>query len=529
VISVIVPAYDAEDTLGDCLTALEAQTLGRDRYEIIVVDDGSTDHTVQIARRHGVLVISQHNAGPAAARNRGAQIARGEILLFTDADCVPASDWVEQMLAPFDDPDVAGAKGVYRTRQRALVARFVQLEYEDRYARMSPHDRIDFVDTYSAAYRRDIFLANGGFDPLFPTASVEDQEFSFRLARKGYRLAFVPDASVCHRHDTGLGEYWRRKFSIGYWKALLLRWHPERVVRDSHTPQALKVQVGLAGLLVLGALSALFWAPARWAVLAIAAFFALTAIPFLLRVARRDLAVAAATPFLLLWRALALGAGLVTGFLHFSNRACPHRPPISGSNRLAKRVMDVVGSSVGLSLSAPLMIVLAVAIKLDSSGPVFFIQERVGENGRHFHMVKLRTMVEGAQEMLSALVDLNALPSPAFKLCDDPRVTRVGRFLRRTSLDELPQFWNVLRGEMSLVGPRPEETRIARLYNDWHRQRLTVRPGMTGPMQVNGRGDLSLDERVKLELDYIRNHSLWREICILARTLVAVASGRGAR
>jgi lipopolysaccharide/colanic/teichoic acid biosynthesis glycosyltransferase len=130
--------------------------------------------------------------------------------------------------------------------------------------------------------------------------------------------------------------------------------------------------------------------------------------------------------------------------------------------------------------------------------------------------------------MLAALVNLESLPSPAFKLRDDPRVTQVGRFLRRTSLDELPQLWNVLVGEMSLVGPRPEEMRVVRLYNDWHRQRLAVKPGITGPMQVNGRAELSLDERVRLELDYIRHYSLWKDICILARTAVAVVSGRGA-
>lgn len=528
VISVIVPAYNAEATLGDCLAALQAQSLNCDRYEVIVVDDGSTDRTAEVARRYGVRLIRQSNAGPAAARNRGAQAARGEILLFTDADCEPASDWIERMLAPFRAPEVSGAKGVYRTRQRELVARFMQLEYEDKYVRMSRQDHIDFVDTYSAAYRRDVFLANGGFDPLFPTASVEDQEFSFRLARKGYRLVFVPRAIVYHRHDTTPGEYWRRKFGIGYWKALLLRWHPERAVRDSHTPQVLKVQIGLVGLLSLSLLLAPFWVVARWSALSIAALFALTAAPFVLWVARRDPAVAAMTPLLLVWRALALGTGLVAGFLRFSYQASPRRPPISGLNRTLKRAIDIVGSAIGLVLAAPLLAVLAVAIKLDSPGPVFFTQERVGENGRLFRMFKLRTMVDGAEEMLSALIDLESLPSPAFKLRDDPRVTQVGRFLRCTSLDELPQFWNILKGEMSLVGPRPEETQVVRLYDDWHRQRLAVKPGLTGPMQVNGRADLSLDERVRLELDYMQHYSLWKDLCILARTVVTVVSGRGA-
>jgi len=288
------------------------------------------------------------------------------------------------------------------------------------------------------------------------------------------------------------------------------------------------VQIGLAGLLGLSFLLVPFWAVARWLALSIAALFVLTAAPFLLRVVRRDLAVAAVAPLLLVWRALALGTGLVAGFLRFSCRASPRRPPVSGLNRALKRALDIVGSLIGLILAAPLLALLAVAIKLDSRGPVFFIQERMGENARCFWMVKLRTMVDGAEEMLPELASLESLPSPVFKLRDDPRVTRVGRFLRRTSLDELPQLWNVLKGEMSLVGPRPEETRVVRLYNDWHRQRLAVKPGLTGPMQVNGRADLGLNERVRLELEYIRNCSTWKDLCILARTVVAVVSGRGA-
>ena len=527
-ISVIVPVYNGEDTLGDCLVALQAQSLPSEQYEVIVVDDGSTDRTTEIARRHGVRLFRQSNAGPAVARNRGAQAARGEILLFTDADCEPASDWIERMTEPFCEPEVAGAKGVYRTRQKELVARFVQREYEDKYVRLSHQDCIDFVDTYSAAYRRDVFLANGGFDTLFPTASVEDQELSFRLARKGYRLVFAPRAAVYHRHDTTLGQYWQRKFGIGYWKVLLLRWHPERAVRDSHTPQVLKVQIGLVGLLGLLILLAPFWVLARWSALTIAVFFVLTAIPFLFRVAPRDLVVAVVAPLLLLVRALALGTGLAAGFLRFSRRTSSRQPPINGLNRAIKRTVDIAGSLIGLVLTAPLLTLLAVAIKVDSPGPAFFFQQRVGENGRPFRMIKLRTMVEGAEGMLPGLIDPESAPSPDFKLRDDPRVTRVGRFLRRSSLDELPQLWNVLKGEMSLVGPRPEETWVARLYNDWHRQRLAVRPGMTGPMQVNGRADLSLDDRVRLELDYILEYSLWRDVCILARTLAAVVSGRGA-
>jgi lipopolysaccharide/colanic/teichoic acid biosynthesis glycosyltransferase/GT2 family glycosyltransferase len=528
VISVIVPAYNAEDTLGDCLAALEAQTVARDRYEVIVVDDGSTDGTPAIAESPDVVLIQQENAGPAAARNLGAREARGNLLLFTDADCGPAPDWIERLSAPFSDPEVVGAKGIYRTRQRFLVARFVQLEYERKYARMAGKERIDFIDTYSAAYRRDVFLANGGFEPLFSTSSVEDQEFSFRLSRKGYRLVFVPDAVVYHVHDVTPLQYCGRKFTIGMWKALLLQWHPERAVRDSHTPQVLKLQMGLAGLLCLSLLAGLAWPAAGWFALAEVLLFFGSSLPFLAQIARRDPAVALVAPFLLLVRALALGFGLVIGLVRFSGGLGSRRAPIRGWERIAKRAMDLVGSIVGLTLSAPLLVLLAVAIKLDSDGPVFFIQERAGENGRPFPLVKLRTMVEGADEQLPDMIDPASLPSPAFKREDDPRVTRVGHVLRRTSLDELPQLWNVLKGEMSLVGPRPEELRVVRYYEDWHREVLAVKPGLTGPMQVNGRADLGLDERVRLGLDYIEHYALWRDLSILARTVLAVVTGRGA-
>jgi len=314
-ISVIIPAYNAASTIGHCLEALSAQTCPPD--EVIVVDDGSTDGTAQVAKSFGVRVISQPNAGPAAARNRGATAAHGDILLFTDADCIPAPDWVERMVTAFADPGVAGAKGAYLTRQREPVARFVQIEYEDRYDHMRGQPAIDFVDTYSAAYRRDVFVEAGGFDATFPTASVEDQEFSFRLAARGHRLVFVPQARVVHIHDRTVGEYARRKFWIGYWKARVMRTHPSKLVHDSHTPQVLKLQMGLAGLgallIVAGLLDGrlTLWGLAAWGGLL------LSGVPFLVKVWRRDRAVIVVAPLLLFVRAWALGLGFLLGSIRW--------------------------------------------------------------------------------------------------------------------------------------------------------------------------------------------------------------------
>ena len=161
-----------------------------------------------------------------------------------------------------------------------------------------------------------------------------------------------------------------------------------------------------------------------------------------------------------------------------------HQPVITGWQRLVKRSMDILGALVGLAISIPLVAIAALAIKLDSPGPVFFGQVRVGENGRAFRIIKLRTMSADAEEKLGSLVDVTHLEEPVFKLKQDPRVTRVGQLLRRTSLDETPQFYNVLCGDMSLVGPRPEEERIVQLYQDHHRRRLAVKPGRNGPMPV---------------------------------------------
>jgi glycosyltransferase involved in cell wall biosynthesis len=320
-ISVIIPVYNGGRTLPDCLRALQNQTYPPD--EVIVVDDGSTDDTAAVAARFGVTVLSQVNAGPAAARNRGAEAARGSILLFTDADCVPAPDWIERMSAPFADPTVAGAKGEYRTRQRELIARFVQQEYQDRYDRMAGRSQIDFVDTYSAAYRRDLFLAAGGFDPTFPTASVEDQEFSFHLAGQGHRLVYVPGAIVYHQHDRNLAQYARRKYWIGFWKALVTRRYPAKLVRDAHTPQMLKVQMGLAALggIMLMAGGATRKRPAliggwlAWALLLLSGF------RLYIKILQRDAPVLVVAPFLLLVRAWALGGGFVLGNLRFVMRS----------------------------------------------------------------------------------------------------------------------------------------------------------------------------------------------------------------
>jgi cellulose synthase/poly-beta-1,6-N-acetylglucosamine synthase-like glycosyltransferase len=313
-ISVVIPAYNAAATLPECMAAFDNQTVARSSYEVILVDDGSTDETAQIAAGHGARVLVQPNSGPAVARNQGIAAAQGAIVLFTDADCAPAPDWIEQMIAPFADPQITGVKGVYRTRQKNLAARFIQVEYEDRYDYTARSTYVDFIDTYAAGYRRDALVSSGGFDVHFPFASVEDQELSFRLAEAGHKMVFSPRAVVYHRHPESWSRYARRKYKIGYWKTLVLRSHPGKAWRDTHTPWQLKLQMVLAALSAPVALLSWVSRPFVWLLVGILAIFAASAVPFVTKAWHRDRPLAWLSLPVLYLRAWSLGLGLVAGY-----------------------------------------------------------------------------------------------------------------------------------------------------------------------------------------------------------------------
>ena len=200
--------------------------------------------------------------------------------------------------------------------------------------------------------------------------------------------------------------------------------------------------------------------------------------------------------------------------------------PDRGMALATKRLVDIVASVLGLAVLSPVLGLIAIAIKLDGGGPVFFHQRRVGLNGRPFEVWKFRSMTIDAEARLPAIRYGNEIVGHAFKLSNDPRVTRVGRFLRRTSLDELPQLWNVLVGQMSLVGPRPPLPAEVRDYDLWHRRRLSMKPGITGLWQVRARRAPRFDQWVAADLEYIDRWSLWLDLKILFRTIPAALEGR---
>ena len=205
-------------------------------------------------------------------------------------------------------------------------------------------------------------------------------------------------------------------------------------------------------------------------------------------------------------------------------------PPmrLSRSVRFLKRAVDIVVAFAGLLVLSPLLAVVAGAIKLDSRGPVFFRQERHGRGGSVFRILKFRTMEDGAESKRQQLATSNQVDGALFKIKEDPRVTRVGRVLRPASIDELPQLWNVLKGEMSLVGPRPFVIHESSQITGWASRRLDLTPGITGLWQVLGRNDLPFDEMVKLDYIYVTNWSLWWDLKILCQTIPVVLARRGA-
>jgi GT2 family glycosyltransferase len=314
--SIIIPTFNGASRISHCLDALVTQTTGRD-VEILVVDDGSTDETGKVVDCYpSVRLIRQANAGPAAARNRGAREARGEVLLFTDDDCVPMPNWLEAMLEAFKDRSVVGAKGIYRTRQTSLTARFVQLEYEDKYRLMRDLPSIDFIDTYSAGFIRDRFQEMGGYDTSFPVACAEDIELSYRMSARGWKMKFVPGAIVYHTHPNTLSSYLKKKYKFAFWRVLAVRKNPSKGVKDSHTPQIMKFQLLFAPALLCAAIFDLAIRSTLPLSLFVFVAFLLSTLPFAFRGLKKDPILGVLSPSLLAARSCAQMLGVVGGLIY---------------------------------------------------------------------------------------------------------------------------------------------------------------------------------------------------------------------
>jgi len=326
-VSVIIPVFNNPDGLNACLEALVNQRTER-RFEVVVVDDASTENLEPV---HGTfkdrLNLNWHrherNGGPAIARNTGIQAARGELILFTDGDCMPEPQWLEALSSPFSNPEVSGAKGVYRTAQKDVWSRLAQLEFEERYDLLRSQSDIDFVDTYSGAFRRSDLIELNGFDTTFPEANNEDVDLSFRIKERGGRFVFAPEAVVWHKHREGFWNYARLKFGRGFWRMKVYRKHPSKAGRDSYTPWTLKAQLTLMAIAPLALVFSFFGrsrprsSPGTGLGTFSAAWFGaclITCIPLGRIALFREPELIPVIPFFLATRATALLAGIFASF-----------------------------------------------------------------------------------------------------------------------------------------------------------------------------------------------------------------------
>jgi len=318
-VSIVIPAYNSEKTIEKTLKAVLSQKFPKNKYEIIVVDDGSNDRTRKIVKKFKkIKLLRQKHRGPATARNLGVEKSRGEIILFTDADCIPNKNWIKNMTIPFKNTNTVGVAGTYKTlNKQSLIARFVGYEIEERHERIKRKKYIDFIGTYSAAYRKDIFLKFKGFDDRFSMASGEDPDFSFRISKAGLRIVFQPNAFVFHSHPSNLLKYLKQKYDRAFWKVLLYRKHPKKMFGDVYTPRTLFLQVYFTEL---GLVSLLLTLIQSWFLYSFLIFIFLSLLlnyRFYFYVWKKEKPVAIISPFIFLLRNIYSIVAIMHGMLYF--------------------------------------------------------------------------------------------------------------------------------------------------------------------------------------------------------------------
>jgi glycosyltransferase involved in cell wall biosynthesis len=325
-VSVVIPAYNAEKTIGDAVVQSLSQTRSSLQVELIVVDDGSTDGTAAIAESAGARVIRQENAGPAAARNRGWQSATGGFICFTDSDCIPAAGWLENLLNGFTDSHIGAVAGSYEiANSSSWLARWVHQEIMERHKRMPPVIRA--FGSYNVAIARHVLQATGGFDPAYRRASGEDNDLSYRIMKKGYRIAFRPQAKVAHYHPEKLGKYLTEQYRHGFWRAKMYKNHPDMIGGDDYTRLRDRIEpIFVLGILSFLLLTAVGMVRFAWplSLLLILYFFVQLSWPmsWWLGEGKADALPYCGVTFL---RGFARTFGLAAGFLRFGLKKSPKR------------------------------------------------------------------------------------------------------------------------------------------------------------------------------------------------------------
>ena len=305
-ISIVVPVRNSRELLERCLESLSQQTVARSDYEIIVVDDGSSDGSAEVARKRGARAFQQEKKGAGAARNRGIREARGEVILFLDADCEANADWIAKISEPIGNESVDATVGRFISDQENWVARLIQMELEGRYHRMGHYDRIDFVNSATCGFKQEI-LVNTLFDESFQ--KLEDVDLGFRLTQNGSKIVYVPDATVKHSHPDSLRAYVSRKFRYGSTAPALYGKFKGKVVADSSTPQYRRWQLLSLGL----ALPTLLMSPSVSLILLLGSIG--FSMPLIVRAFRESMKLGVLSPFFVLMGNCAFLLGAITGFI----------------------------------------------------------------------------------------------------------------------------------------------------------------------------------------------------------------------
>ena len=310
-ISVVIPTYNAVSTLPRLIDAVHEQL--SDSYEIVVIDDGSTDNTRDVLADMNVRYHYQENAGPAVARNYGSQLAQGEILVFLDSDLVPDKGFFDYITKPFDDDSIAAVQGVTRTAQKELLAQYCQHEIDYKQLRCRKQRFIDSIAAGTFAIRKSVFEKFGGYHTDFRMAAAEDTDLSFRMAKDNQKILFCPEASASHPHPFKLKGYIRLKFWRGYWRALLYKRHPDKMVNDSYTSHLQKFQVVACLLFPLWLASVLYFHNTVYLILTLL-LFATSCVPAMFYIFRKSTwQIALLTPIMQVVASASLALGLLIG------------------------------------------------------------------------------------------------------------------------------------------------------------------------------------------------------------------------
>ncbi len=321
--SVIIPCYNAEKTILKTLEALENQSFKKP-FEVLICDDGSKDRTLEVVKdftkksKIPVRIFANKHKGPAWQRNFGAKKARGKIIVFTDSDCIPGKNWLKEMIKPIENGKAIGVQGTYRTlNKESVIARFEGYEIEKRHERMKKEKHIDFIGTFSASYVKDVFIKFGGFDTRFKTASGEDPELSYRMAKAGYKLVFNPKAYVYHPHPETPKKYLKQKFYRAYWRVLMYKKHPDKMMKDSYTGLEVPVSTASAGLFLFFILLSGFSKIFLFLSLVFLITFLLANLGTIIFMGKKERKMYFFAPFLIFLRAVVWISGFIAGMLRF--------------------------------------------------------------------------------------------------------------------------------------------------------------------------------------------------------------------